>query len=105
MLHTQLLMSYVNSTISGFVSISPAPEPSIQDDPSVNKVQGSGSSSSSIMGSSGDSSSGHSTIKSANICPLIDILGLYWMSYPSSLNFHFSILPVISEFDNSCFIG
>ncbi|GKG47753.1 hypothetical protein Tco_0507238, partial [Tanacetum coccineum] len=78
--------------------------PSIPDDLSVNKVYGSGNSSGSAMSSSGDSSSGRSTIKSASICPLINVLGLYWMSYPSSLNFHFSILPVISEFDNSCFI-
>ncbi|GJS13646.1 putative reverse transcriptase domain-containing protein [Tanacetum coccineum] len=39
------LMAYVNSAPSGFVNISPAPEPSTQDDPSVNKVHGSGSSS------------------------------------------------------------
>ncbi|GKG29599.1 hypothetical protein Tco_0419497, partial [Tanacetum coccineum] len=71
------LMAYVNSIPSGFVSMSLSPEPSIQDDPSVNKVQGSGSLSGSVMGSSEDSSSGRSTIKSANICPLIDILGLY----------------------------
>ncbi|GKE62706.1 hypothetical protein Tco_1513073 [Tanacetum coccineum] len=66
------LMAYVNSTPSGFVNISPAPEPSIQDDPSVNKVYGSGNSSGSAMSSSGDSSSGRSTIKSANIFPFID---------------------------------
>ncbi|GJZ24433.1 hypothetical protein Tco_0561892 [Tanacetum coccineum] len=73
-------MAYVNSTPFGFVSISPAPEPSIQDDPFVNKVQGSNSSSGYAMSSSRDSSSDCSTIKSSNICPLIDILGLYWMS-------------------------
>ncbi|GKF74248.1 hypothetical protein Tco_0220580 [Tanacetum coccineum] len=72
-------MAYVNSTPSEFVNINPTPEPSIQDDPSVNKVHGSGNSSGSTMGSFGDSSSGHSTIKSANICPLIDVLGLqHW---------------------------
>ncbi|GJS53339.1 hypothetical protein Tco_0626701 [Tanacetum coccineum] len=98
-------MAYVNSTPSGFVNISPAPKPSIQDEPSVNKVHGSSNSSGSAMSSSGDSSSGRSTIKSANICPLIDVLSLYWMSYPSSLNFHFSILLLISNFDNNCFIG
>ncbi|GKC67442.1 hypothetical protein Tco_1100040 [Tanacetum coccineum] len=77
-------MAYVNSAPSGFVSISPAPEPSTQDDPSVNKVYGSGSSSGSAMSSFGDSSSGRSTIKSANIWPLIAVLGLYWISYPSN---------------------
>ncbi|GJX27800.1 hypothetical protein Tco_0235879 [Tanacetum coccineum] len=89
-------MAYVNSAPSGFVSIRPAP--------SVNKVHGSGSISGSAMSSSRDSSSGRSTIKSANIWPLIAVLGLYWMSYPFSSNFHFSILPDISELDNSCFI-
>ncbi|GJV50675.1 hypothetical protein Tco_1446416 [Tanacetum coccineum] len=99
------LMAYVNSTPSGLVSISPDPETSIQDHPFVERVQGSGISSGSVMGTSGDSSSDRSTIKSASIYPLMDALGLYWMSYPSSSNFHFSILPLISEFNNSCFIG
>ncbi|GKG26434.1 hypothetical protein Tco_0399580 [Tanacetum coccineum] len=98
-------MAYVNSTPYRLVSISLAPEPSIQDDPSVKRVQGSGASSGSVISSSGDSSSGRSTIKSANICPLIAVIGLYWISYPSSSNFHFSILPEISELDISCFIG
>ncbi|GKA67876.1 hypothetical protein Tco_0767793 [Tanacetum coccineum] len=68
------LMAYVNSAPSRLVSISPAPELSIQDDSFVKRVQGS-------------------------------VLGLYWISYPSSSNFHFSILPEISELDSSCFIG
>ncbi|GKE23497.1 hypothetical protein Tco_1435009, partial [Tanacetum coccineum] len=54
---------------------SPAPEPSVQEDLSVNRIHGSGSSSSSI-GVSGESFSGLSTMKSANICPLTDTLGL-----------------------------
>ncbi|GKC55903.1 hypothetical protein Tco_1083501, partial [Tanacetum coccineum] len=58
----------VNSAPSGFVSISPAPDPSAQDDPSVNKIHGSGSSSSTSMGVSGESSFGCSTMKSAKIC-------------------------------------
>ncbi|GKD31588.1 putative reverse transcriptase domain-containing protein, partial [Tanacetum coccineum] len=62
-----ILMAYVNSAPSGFVNISPAPEPSTQDDPSVNKVHGSGSSSGSVMSSSGDSSSGRST----SVMPII----------------------------------
>nr|GFA95266.1 hypothetical protein [Tanacetum cinerariifolium] len=45
------------------------------DDPFVNKIHGSGSSSSISIRVSGQSSSGHSTIKSANICPLPDTLG------------------------------
>ncbi|GJW16349.1 hypothetical protein Tco_0020482 [Tanacetum coccineum] len=48
-----------------------------QDEPSVNNVHGSGSTSGSVMSSSEDSSSGRSTIKSANIWPLIAVLGLY----------------------------
>ncbi|GJU15101.1 hypothetical protein Tco_1143067 [Tanacetum coccineum] len=63
-------MAYVNSTPSGFVNISPAPEPSIQDDPSVNKVHGSSNSSGSAMSLSRNSSSSRSMIKSANIYPL-----------------------------------
>ncbi|GKG36884.1 hypothetical protein Tco_0447057 [Tanacetum coccineum] len=90
-------MAYVNSAPSGFVNIRPATEPSTQDEPSVNNVHGSGSTSGSAIS--------HSTIKSANIWPLIAVLGLYRMPYPSSSNFHFSILPDISELDNSCFIG
>ncbi|GJT97597.1 hypothetical protein Tco_1093115 [Tanacetum coccineum] len=35
----------------------------------------------------------------------LHFLGLYWISYPSSSNFHFSILPENSELDSSCFIG
>ncbi|GKG44997.1 hypothetical protein Tco_0495075, partial [Tanacetum coccineum] len=90
-------MAYVNSAPSAFVNISLAPEPSIQDDPFVNKVYGYGSSSGSV-------SSGRSIIKSANICHLIIVLGLYWISYPSTSNFHFSILSEISKLDSSCFI-
>ncbi|GKD18686.1 hypothetical protein Tco_1207844, partial [Tanacetum coccineum] len=84
------LMAYVNSAPSGFVSMRPSPEPSTHDEPSVNNVHGSGSTSGSAMSSSEDSSSGRSTIKSANIWPLIAVLGLYWMSYPSNSNFYFS---------------
>ncbi|GKG22549.1 hypothetical protein Tco_0387852, partial [Tanacetum coccineum] len=39
------LIAYVNSTPFGFVSIRPAPEPSTQDEPSVNNVHGSGTAS------------------------------------------------------------
>ncbi|GJX33472.1 reverse transcriptase domain-containing protein [Tanacetum coccineum] len=46
------------------------------DDPSVNKIHGSGSSSSASIRVSGESSSGCSTMKSASICPLTDTLGL-----------------------------
>ncbi|GKG64654.1 hypothetical protein Tco_0663630, partial [Tanacetum coccineum] len=48
----------MNSIPSGLVSISPAPEPSVQEDPSVNKIPGSGSSSSASIRVSGDSSFG-----------------------------------------------
>nr|GFC55474.1 reverse transcriptase domain-containing protein [Tanacetum cinerariifolium] len=53
----------------------PSPKPYVHDDPSVNRIHGSGSSSISIRVSE-ESSSGHSTMKSANICPLIDTLCL-----------------------------
>ncbi|GJY25605.1 hypothetical protein Tco_0400331, partial [Tanacetum coccineum] len=70
------LRAYVNFIPSRFMSISLAPEPSVQDDPFVNKIHGSGSSSSNSIRVSKESSSGHSTMKSANICPLIDTLDL-----------------------------
>ncbi|GJR67261.1 hypothetical protein Tco_0013326 [Tanacetum coccineum] len=55
-------------------SISPAPKPFVQEDPSVNRIYGSGISSSTSIRVSEDSSSGRSTMKSANICPLTDTL-------------------------------
>ncbi|GJS56377.1 hypothetical protein Tco_0629739 [Tanacetum coccineum] len=64
----------VNSTPSGFMS--PTPKPSVQDDPSVNRIHGSGSSSYTSVRVFEDSSSSRSTMKSANICPLTDTLGL-----------------------------
>ncbi|GJS08255.1 hypothetical protein Tco_0365051 [Tanacetum coccineum] len=78
-------MAYVNSAPSGFVSIRPAPEPSTQDEPSVNNVHGSGSASGSAISSSGDSSSGRSTMKSANIWPLIAVLAKYMINSSRSL--------------------
>nr|GEW53008.1 hypothetical protein [Tanacetum cinerariifolium] len=64
-----------NSILSGFVSISPSSEPSVQDDPFVNKINCSGSSSSTFIGVSKESSSGRSTMKFASICPLTDVIG------------------------------
>ncbi|GJZ54097.1 hypothetical protein Tco_0608982, partial [Tanacetum coccineum] len=46
----------------------------MHEDPSVNKIHGSGSSPSSSIRVSGESFSGLSTIKSANIYPLTDTL-------------------------------
>ncbi|GKC65421.1 hypothetical protein Tco_1098019 [Tanacetum coccineum] len=48
----------------------------LPDDPSVNKIHGSGSSSSASIRVSRESSSGRSTMKSASIRPLTDTLGL-----------------------------
>ncbi|GJX13493.1 hypothetical protein Tco_0205251 [Tanacetum coccineum] len=48
----------------------------MQEDPSVNKIYGSGSSSSTSIKVSGESSSGRLTMKSANICPLTNTLVL-----------------------------
>ncbi|GKF61747.1 hypothetical protein Tco_0181801, partial [Tanacetum coccineum] len=70
------LRAYMNSIPSEIVSISLAPEPSMHDDPSVNSIHGSESSSLSSIGVSGESSSGRSTMKSARICPLTEVLGL-----------------------------
>ncbi|GKE69821.1 hypothetical protein Tco_1527893 [Tanacetum coccineum] len=48
----------------------------MQEDPSVNKIHSSGSSFASSIRVFRESSSGHSTMKSANICLLTDTLGL-----------------------------
>ncbi|GKD97613.1 hypothetical protein Tco_1381510, partial [Tanacetum coccineum] len=66
----------VNSALFGFLSISPALEPLAQDDPSVNKIHSSGSSSSTYMAMSGSSPFDRSTMKSARIYPLTYTLGL-----------------------------
>ncbi|GJY35580.1 hypothetical protein Tco_0420958, partial [Tanacetum coccineum] len=71
------LKALVNSIPSGFVSIRPAPKPSTQDDPSVNNVYGSGSSTSASVIVAKGSSSGCSTMKSAKICPFTDVLFMY----------------------------
>ncbi|GJY07774.1 hypothetical protein Tco_0374828, partial [Tanacetum coccineum] len=61
------LRAYVNYVPSRLVSIRPAQEPSMHDEPSVNNIQGSGSSSLSSMDVSVESSSRRSIIKSARI--------------------------------------
>nr|GEX74045.1 hypothetical protein [Tanacetum cinerariifolium] len=55
----------------------PASEPYMQDDPSVNNVHGSGSSSSAFVVVTRESSSGRSTMKSAKICPFTDVISMY----------------------------
>nr|GEV41152.1 hypothetical protein [Tanacetum cinerariifolium] len=70
------LRAYVNFIPSRFVIIRPAPKPSMHDDSSVNSIHGSESSFLSSMGVSGESSSGRSTMKSARIYPLTDVLGI-----------------------------
>ncbi|GKE81424.1 hypothetical protein Tco_1551424, partial [Tanacetum coccineum] len=99
-----LTFSFSVGSVSS-VSIKPAPEPSTQDDPSVNNVHGSGSSSSASMGVSGESSFGRSTMKSANIYPLTDVLGLCCMSYSPNLILHFCSLPATSGLGSTCLIG
>nr|GEY68167.1 reverse transcriptase domain-containing protein [Tanacetum cinerariifolium] len=76
-----------------------------QDDPSVNSVHRSISSSSNSMGAAGELSSSRSTMKSAKICPLTDVLGLYCMSYSPSFMLYFYNLPAIFGFDSTCLIG
>nr|GEU90706.1 hypothetical protein [Tanacetum cinerariifolium] len=63
----------VNSVPSGLVSISPVPDPSTHDDPSVNSVYG--SCGVSITNASGGASSGFSTRKSARIWLFINVRG------------------------------
>ncbi|GJR02478.1 hypothetical protein Tco_0525462 [Tanacetum coccineum] len=71
----------------------------------MNSVYGSGSSSSTSMGAAMESSSDRSTMKFARICPLTDILGMYYMSYSPSSMLHFCSLPANSGFDSTCLIG
>ncbi|GJV93550.1 hypothetical protein Tco_1541363, partial [Tanacetum coccineum] len=59
-----------------FDVICPAPDPSRHDDPSVNRVYGSGAASSTCISTSGLSSSGLSAMKSARTWPWMDVLGL-----------------------------
>nr|GEY27520.1 hypothetical protein [Tanacetum cinerariifolium] len=91
--------------VASNLNIRPAPELSMQDDPSINIVHGSKSSSSTSMGVAAESTFGHFTIKSTNICPFTDVLGLYCMSYSLSSILHFCRLPAIFGFDSTCLIG
>nr|GEV03400.1 hypothetical protein [Tanacetum cinerariifolium] len=75
------------------------------DDPSVNKIHGLGSSSSTSLRVSRESSSIRSTMKSANIFPLIDTLGLYCIAYSPNLMLQFYSLPATYDLDNTCCIG
>nr|GEY57804.1 putative ribonuclease H-like domain-containing protein [Tanacetum cinerariifolium] len=99
------LRAWVNSSPSGFVSISPASVSSAQDDPSVNKIHISGSSFSTSMAVSGSSSFRRSTMKSAMICPLTNTLGLECMAYSPNSILHFCSLPATSGLDNTCLMG
>nr|GEV54286.1 hypothetical protein [Tanacetum cinerariifolium] len=58
------------------VRISPAPDPSRHDDPSMNRVHGSRIASSTCVSMGGPSSSGLLVMKSARTLPQIDVLGL-----------------------------
>nr|GFB68213.1 hypothetical protein [Tanacetum cinerariifolium] len=73
---TFLIENALKLLVSVLTFSSPAPKPSMKDDPSVNKIHGSGSSSSTSIRVSRESSFGRSTMKSANIRPLTDTLGL-----------------------------
>nr|GEV51152.1 hypothetical protein [Tanacetum cinerariifolium] len=85
--------------------IRPTPEPSMQDDPFVNNIHGSRSSSLTSMIMTMESSSGRPTMKSAKIYPFTDVLGMYCMSYSPSSILDFCILPTKSGFDSTCLIG
>nr|GEY44709.1 zf-CCHC domain-containing protein/DUF4219 domain-containing protein/UBN2 domain-containing protein [Tanacetum cinerariifolium] len=78
---------------------------SVQDDPFVNRIHGSGSSSSISIRISRESSSSHSTMKSTNICPLTDTLGLKYIVYSPNSMLYFCNLPATFGLDNTCCIG
>nr|GEV89283.1 hypothetical protein [Tanacetum cinerariifolium] len=71
----------VNFVPSDLVSISPAPDPSTHNDPSVNSVYG--SCGVSITDASGEASSGFSTRKSARIWPFTDVRGHPFLVFTS----------------------
>nr|GEW73708.1 hypothetical protein [Tanacetum cinerariifolium] len=71
------LKACVNSTPYGFVRMSLAPDPFRHDDPSVNRVHGSGIASSTCISMGGPSSSGLSAMTSAKTWPRIDVLSLW----------------------------
>ncbi|GKE70785.1 hypothetical protein Tco_1528857, partial [Tanacetum coccineum] len=70
------LRAYVNYVPSGLVSISPTSDPSMHEDPFVNKVHGYEASSSTRMSVLRGSSFGFFATKSARIWPRIGVLDL-----------------------------
>ncbi|GJR60731.1 hypothetical protein Tco_1502893 [Tanacetum coccineum] len=75
---TALAFSFSTWSVS---SVRPAPEPSMQDDPSIDSIHGSGRSSSAFVVVTRESSSRCSTMKSARICLFTDVLGMYSASF------------------------
>nr|GFA88467.1 reverse transcriptase domain-containing protein [Tanacetum cinerariifolium] len=84
---------------SRFVSISPAPEPSAQDDPSVNKIHGSGSSSSTSMGTLNELEIGDPVHESRYSHALRGSLNISTLNFESLhevlCGFPFSLLDVV----------
>nr|GFA34183.1 hypothetical protein [Tanacetum cinerariifolium] len=93
----------VNFVPFGLVSISPAPDPSTHDDPSVNSVHGSYGVS--ITDASGGASSGFSTRKSARIWPFTDVRGQYVILCSPSMTLYFCNRLATSGRDITCLMG
>nr|GEU79384.1 hypothetical protein [Tanacetum cinerariifolium] len=93
----------VNSVPSGLVSISPTPDPSTHDDPSVNSIYG--SCRVLITDVLGEASFGFSTRKSARIWPFTDVCGWYVILCSPSMMLYFFNLPVTSGRDITCLMG
>ena len=97
------LRPYSTSIPSEEVRIKPAPLPWALAAPSTDNLQR-GRSDESWAVSMG-SSEVNSMMKSAKICPLIAVLGLYLMSNSLSSMAHFTSLLEVSILCNICFIG
>nr|GEW28592.1 hypothetical protein [Tanacetum cinerariifolium] len=93
----------VNSVPFGLVSISPAPDPSTHDDPSVNSIHGSYRVS--ITDASSEASSGFSTRKSARIWPFTDVHSRYVILCSPSMTLYFCNRLAKSGRDITCLMG
>nr|GEW97112.1 hypothetical protein [Tanacetum cinerariifolium] len=98
LLGTCLIENFLKLLKSVFTFSRPALKPSTQDDQSMNSVHGSKSSSSVSMGVFRESSFGRSTMKSAKICPLSDVLGLYFRDDNNCVS-----LAWLTKYASTCF--
>ena len=97
------LSAYSTLIPSGEVRINPAPLPWALTAPSIDNLQMGRSNASWVV--SVRSAEVNSMMKSAKICPLTVLLGLYLMSNSLIFMDHFTSLPKVSGLCNIRFIG